>query len=224
MSDDNEPYLKVSCDTIRKKINIFLATKEMTQTAFLLAIGKVNNNSYRNFMRLKGSNGGCNNGTFYGAAKFFYDRDQAEKQAAKEQKAKDKKRPASELSTDANTSAQDSVNKMFKVSDAGTAASTVPSSTAAASSSANTTHTAATPPALPELPYDLPVFDDCDEVRGKIARLFMSKVMTQANFAKTIHLTAGKLLRVTKCCAVARCNSRLRMSFLRLRYCLCVKI
>jgi hypothetical protein len=89
MSEDNEPYLRVSCDTIRKKINIFLATKEMTQTAFLLAIGKVNNNSYQNFMRLKGSNGGCNNGTFYGAAKFFYDRDQAEKQAAKEQKAKD---------------------------------------------------------------------------------------------------------------------------------------
>jgi hypothetical protein len=169
----------------------------MTLTAFLLAIGKVNNNSYRNFMKLKGSYGGCNNGTFYGAAKFFYDRDQAAKQAAKEQKTNDKKRPASEIAPDTSISAQESVNKMFKVSGTGT------TSGAGSSSGTSSAQPAVEPlgtPALPELSYDLPVFDDCDEVRGKIARLLMSKAVTQADFARKIHLTAGKFVDTVRMC------------------------
>ena len=33
--DDERETAKWSCDVVRKKINTFLATKEMTQTAFL---------------------------------------------------------------------------------------------------------------------------------------------------------------------------------------------
>lgn len=88
-SEDAGRYdFNVSCDTIRRKINMFLATKEMTQTAFLEAIGHVNSNSLGRFMKLKGPYSGSDNGTFWGAVKFFQDRDRAAKEAKKSGKQK----------------------------------------------------------------------------------------------------------------------------------------
>ena len=60
--------LKWSCDRIRKKINEFLATKEMTQTLFLSTI-HCNSNSCGRFMKLKGSWNGTQNGCYWGAVK-----------------------------------------------------------------------------------------------------------------------------------------------------------
>jgi hypothetical protein len=79
---------KWNCDKIRKMIQEFLATKEMTQTKFLVIIGNVNSNSYRNFMKLKGPYTGANNGTYSGAIEFFAKRDEAKKAIP----ASDKKR------------------------------------------------------------------------------------------------------------------------------------
>lgn len=59
--------MSASCDAIRKKINMFLATKEMTQTEFLRQIGGVNSNSFQRFMKLKGAYSGSDNGTYRGA-------------------------------------------------------------------------------------------------------------------------------------------------------------
>src|SRR5690348_8682832 len=69
---------KVSCDTIRKKINMFVASKEMTLMSFLSKIG-VNHNSYTQFMKKKGKDGGCNNGTYWGALNFFASQKRKEK-------------------------------------------------------------------------------------------------------------------------------------------------
>lgn len=133
----------VSCNVIRKKITLFLATKEMTQTAFLSAIGGVNSNSFNRFMKLKEAYGGIDNGTYEGARKFF-DR-------------RTKKRTV------------DATSKMI--------ARDI------------------------ELPEDLPVFDDCDEVRTKIGQCFHKKEFSQAAFAGANGLTAGLsfccLLKIT---------------------------
>ena len=65
-------------DQLRKKINAFLATKEMTQKAFLAEI-QVNPGSLNNFLKLKGEWNGTGNGTFWGAQRFFIAREAAEK-------------------------------------------------------------------------------------------------------------------------------------------------
>ena len=69
---DNETA-KWSCDAMRKKIATFLASKEMTQTAFLKECGGIAPNSYGNFMKLKGAWNGTQNGTFWGAQRFFWE-------------------------------------------------------------------------------------------------------------------------------------------------------
>jgi len=53
---------KWNCNLMRRKIQEYLATKEMTQTKFLETIGRVNSNSFGNFMKLKGPYTGINNG------------------------------------------------------------------------------------------------------------------------------------------------------------------
>ena len=79
--DCDHETAKWSCDVMRKKIATFLASKEMTQTAFLKACGGIAPNSYVIFMKLKGKWNGTQNGTFWGAQRFFLRRD-AEKRAA----------------------------------------------------------------------------------------------------------------------------------------------
>ena len=69
--DCDHETAKWSCDVMRKKIATFLASKEMTQTAFLKACGGIAPNSYGNFMKLKGKWNGTQNGTFWGAQRFF---------------------------------------------------------------------------------------------------------------------------------------------------------
>src|SRR4051812_3093352 len=65
-SDDGERKTTVSCDTMRKRIKEFLATKQITQTAFLHEIG-CNSNSLQRFYRLKGAHNGYQNGAYWGA-------------------------------------------------------------------------------------------------------------------------------------------------------------
>lgn len=168
-SDDEENYGKpVSCDTMRKKIKLFLATKEMTQTAFLSAIGGVNSNSFGRFMKLKGSLSGSDNGTYWGARKFFDRREKKRKTDMKEAKAqkkiKGKSTPAKRLlpnfEENLSDDAQPTASKIVALD--------------------------------VELPDDIPVFDDCDEVRTKIAKCIHEKKMSQAAFAKAIGMTTGK--------------------------------
>ncbi len=78
---DEEGELKIkhmSCDTVRAKINTFLASKEMTQTKFLETI-KANSNSYGRFMSYRGRDRGSDNSVYYGALIFFAERDKKEK-------------------------------------------------------------------------------------------------------------------------------------------------
>ena len=73
-----------NCDQIRLKIQNYLSTKEMTQTAFLKA-NDINSNSFRNFMSYKGKYTGMDNQTYKGALLFFekYDKNTKAKRSTK---------------------------------------------------------------------------------------------------------------------------------------------
>ena len=97
--DRHRELYNTSCDVIRRKITMFLATKEMTQKSFLEAIGHVNSNSFRNFMSYKGRDRGSDNCTFRGAVKFFYRRDQQKKEKKAAEKAMQKAEKAKSKSS-----------------------------------------------------------------------------------------------------------------------------
>lgn len=172
--DENYSGKFVSCDTIRKKITLFLATKELTQTAFLSAIGGVNSNCLGRFMKLKGAYSGCDNGTYEGARIFFDRHEKKHKEDMKEAKEQNK------LKTKA---AQTALKKRPVPSSEENLSDEPPSKIVARDI---------------ELPDDLPVLDDCDEVRTKIGRCFHKKELSQAGFAKAIGLTAGKTLSYSR--------------------------
>ena len=65
----DEPIYE-DCNEIRRKINAFLKTGRMTQTAWLKLIGS-NSSSYQNFMKQKGPSGGSHSSVYPGAARFF---------------------------------------------------------------------------------------------------------------------------------------------------------
>lgn len=177
--DENNSGKFVSCNTIRKKINLFLATKELTQTAFLKAIGGVNSNSFGRFMKLKGPYSGCDNGTYEGARNFF-DRREKKRKAdmieAKERKKSETKATKSALSKRPVPSDEENSSDVAEPPRKIVAHDT-------------------------ELPEDLPVFDDCDEVRTKIGQCFHKKELSQAGFAKAIGMTPGTIF----CYSLRRC-------------------
>jgi len=167
----------VSCDTIRKKINMFLATKEMTLTAFLERIGGVNSNSYGRFMKLKGSHSGRDNGTYLGAAEFFAKRDEENKIAKKALKAAGKvDKTLSKRKMSSVDDGEDNVGAKKVCSHE----EVLPSSAVDVAEivEESCVHTG-------------PVFDDCDEVRRKIAVCIQSPSMNQSKFSKLIGLTPG---------------------------------
>jgi hypothetical protein len=85
-----------NCNKIRQMINQFLATKEMTQTKFLIEIGGVNNNSFQRFMKLRGPMTGCDNGTYRGSIGFFNFKEKSEKLAKSSMTSNEKKRKREE--------------------------------------------------------------------------------------------------------------------------------
>lgn len=62
----------------------------MTQAKFLVEIGEMNSNSFQRFMRLKGKWNGTQNGTYWGAVRFFMQRDKNEKEAKEAAKTHDR--------------------------------------------------------------------------------------------------------------------------------------
>jgi hypothetical protein len=190
--DEEITSTKASCDTIRKKITLFLATKEMTLTAFLQEIGGVNNNSYGRFMKLKGSHSGRDNGTFWGAVNFFDRRDKAKKLALKEEKIANKKRGASQISVSTVDNPPTKVANTSQISNY--FASTTPTTGTATPTSTFTVAPIVAQPVVVELSEDLPVFDDCDEVRTKIAVHIQQPGMNNSKFSKLVGVTPGMFL------------------------------
>jgi hypothetical protein len=167
-----------SCDVIRKKITMFLATKEMTQTEFLRQIGDVNSNSFQRFMKLKGPASGVNNSTYEGALTFFQERAEAQKV----EKAANKKRKRSEEEDDAEPEASSSNKKSGKAVEAETAGPNLNNDTVIESIRAV------------EL-SDNKVYDDCDEIRRKLSVLIQTPKMTQSRVCKLIGCNSNAVNR-----------------------------
>lgn len=155
--DDGGRKATVSCDTMRKRIKEFLATKQMTQTAFLKEIG-CNANSLQRFYRLKGAHNGYQNGIYWGAQSFFEEQAKARKSASAAAAAAGKKRGA-------GAAGLDEARKKKK-------------------SGADVEEFLAKIQAV-EL-EDERVFDDCDEVRKKSLEFIAANGITKAAWLRAI--------------------------------------
>lgn len=155
--DERGETAKWSCDVVRKKIREFVASKEITQTAFLKEIG-VSPTSHSNFMKLKGAWNGTQNGTYWGAQRFFTARDASAKAAkALAPTAEKKRKRESEVSEKAaKKSALEAL--LVKTRD----------------------------PALKARVEAEGVFDTCDEVRKKSLEFLAATGMSQSAFIKEI--------------------------------------
>jgi hypothetical protein len=147
---------KWSCDALRRKITLFLGTKEVTQTAWLAAL-HVSPPSFASFMKQKGTWKGTGNGTFWAATRFFTAREARDKAAAAQAAQAAKALPPAE-------------RKRKAADDAGARAAKK------AAGAALLARIAATP--LP----DARVLDDCDDVRRACAAFLAEGLCTQAAF------------------------------------------
>lgn len=112
---------QISCASLRRKINLFLLKKEMTQKAFLEACGGINSNSFGRFMKLKGPWSGTENGTYWGALKFFQEREENAKKKKKEEEKEAKKAAKEEAKL------EKAANKKGKASSSAAKPETTPS-------------------------------------------------------------------------------------------------
>ncbi|KAK1943171.1 hypothetical protein P3T76_005808 [Phytophthora citrophthora] len=168
--EDYPEWAKWNCDQIRTKIRNFLGTKEMAQTAFL-KLCDINSNSYYRFMNLKGPYSGSENQTYEGAAIFFYRREKTEKEEKAKLKAmapKDRKRKATEekeQKTKKRKAGDDLLEKILAVEITDT-----------------------------DKDGDIPVYDDCDEIRKKINFFLGEKTVTKAAFLRALgHVNSNSL-------------------------------
>jgi hypothetical protein len=155
--------MKDNCDAIRKKITMFLATKEMTQTEFLQQIGGVNSSSFQRFMKLKGPYSGINNRTYEGASPFFHEREVAQKAAKAD--TKKRKRTVDDDAADTDYAAK---------------------KPATGESELNMNDDAVIEAIQAIRLPDENVYDDCDEIRRKISLLIQAPSMTQTRVCKLI--------------------------------------
>jgi hypothetical protein len=155
--DPKQKKLKWSCQLIRAKMGLFLASKEMTQKDFLKAIG-CNSSSYSRFIRLKGLWNGLQNGVYWGAYRFFMARENIEK----EEKKKEKALPVADRKRKAEADADEATQKKKAKENLLAAVNRV---------------------RLDSHDY---VYDDCDEVRKKSLEFMAAHDVTQVEFLKAI--------------------------------------
>ena len=156
-----------NCNKIRTKIQLFLATKEMTQTKFLSEIGRVNSNSFQRFMKLKGPHAGIDNGTYQGAVTFFNMRERVQKETQASLTSEEKKRKRDEDSVEKSSKKSSLSDIVQSIQDV-----TLPN-TIVRENSSLLVH------------GDFPVYDTCDEVRKK-ALEFIANNGSTASFLKII--------------------------------------
>ena len=168
--DCDHETAKWSCDAMRKKIATFLASKEMTQTAFLKACGGIAPNSYGNFMKLKGKWNGTQNGTFWGAQRFFLRRDAEKRAAAAMMPTAEKKRKREHQADEKAAKKTQLAELLQKVRALPGPEKSVP----------------CRPPICAKNCPGTAVYDTCDEVRKKSLEFMAATGMTQSAFIKEI--------------------------------------
>ena len=171
-SDDDDGHMvtaKWHCDLVRKKISEFIATKAMTQSAFQKEIG-VSPPSYYSFMRQKGKWNGSQNGTFWGATRFFTAREKTAKAEKAAEKAAMATMPAAEKKRKREADAAASSSKKNSLADLLAKVRAVDDDEVSSKG----------------------VYDMCDEVRKKSLEFMASTGMTQTAFLREIASTAGK--------------------------------
>jgi hypothetical protein len=203
---EEKPEAKVSCNVVRRNINMYLATDEMSQPQFVDTIGS-DMDSFNEFMSFNGKDKGQENKTYIGALKFFEERDQKEREERKAEKksyyvkkrkigAEDGPNPMESLTTTLPP-----IQTPLDVAKLTAPPSVTSSSALHRENSANSTKISKQPDAKPEI-YDLidqiravvlpnedNVYDDCDEIRRKISLFIAEECGSIAKFSFAIRST-----------------------------------
>jgi alpha-acetolactate decarboxylase len=194
---------KVSCNVVRRNINMYLATDEMSSPQFVDTIGS-DMDSFNEFMSLNGKDKGQNNKTYIGALKFFEEREQQERAQKKPYYIKKRKIGAEEDSLnpmESLTTALPPVQTPLDVAKLTAAPSVTSSSTLLRENSANSTKLFKQSNPKPEvynlieqiravvLPNETNVYDDCDEIRRKISLFIAEECGSIAKFSFAIRST-----------------------------------
>jgi hypothetical protein len=207
----------ISCDIIRRNITMLLATKEMTQNQFLQAIGDASPIAFTQFMSMMGKDKGRDNEIYYGAAKFFEDRElreRAERLAEKEAlKKKNQNAPNSNrkrkyeneggvsvLNDSGYYPEQEGCSQLLEPNSIATAGGASNSSSSSALKSKNWVK-----PEIDQLIDQVNstnltadqerVYDDCDEIRRKISVFVDEEAGSITKFSFAIRTTPAVVNR-----------------------------
>jgi hypothetical protein len=167
----------LSAAQVRSRIGKFLATKEMSQKDFMLAIGGVNSSSLRTFLAHKGDKGygSC---VYSGASAFFGEREAEAKQAKVDAKAAEKAMPAADRKRKREDEKSDAAAKKASSGDMLDAAAAV---TLPLVANAGQDEDEAL---VSNSPAQVAIFDNCDEVRQKGLDFLNDTGTTKAAFLK----------------------------------------
>ncbi|KAF4040336.1 putative SWIRM domain family protein [Phytophthora infestans] len=147
---------KWNCNQIRTKIRNFLATKELTRSAFL-GLLHIEPTDFREFMRLTG---GEVNSTYIGATIFFDRYEKREKEKLKAMEPKDRKRKAAEQKEVRTKRSKDGAEFLKRIEEVEL-------------------------PDIDD-DGTVPVFDDCDDIRNKINCFLGEGIVTKAAFLRAL--------------------------------------
>jgi pyruvate formate-lyase activating enzyme-like uncharacterized protein len=186
-NEKNDPS-KINCNAIRRNINMYLATEEMSQSDFLQAIGS-DLESFNEFMMLAGKDRGMDNKTCTGAVKFFEERERKEREERKAEKKSYyvKKRkleddPALCLEPTTIPSSTQTPYEIAKLTPA------KPVSISKQDTKPEVYDLIDQIRSIP-LPEEENVYDDCDEVRRKVSLFIAEECGSIAKFAFAIRST-----------------------------------
>jgi hypothetical protein len=206
VSTAEKPESKVSCAAVRRNINMYLATDEMSQPQFVETIGS-DMDSFNEFMSLNGKDKGQDNKTYIGALKFFEEREQKEREERKAQKktyyVKKRKIGAEEGPNpmESLTTPLPPIQAPLDVAKLTAPPSVASFSTLHRENSTNSTQISKQPDAKPEfydfidqiraviLPNEDNVYDDCDEIRRKISLFIAEECGSIAKFSFAVRVT-----------------------------------
>ncbi len=200
--------MKYSCDIIRRNVNMFLATMEMTQAKFLEALGGISEEDFAAFMAVRGREKGKENPFYLVAHTFFEER---EKQEREERKAilsnqaskSSRKRKSEVLDPETLTTAEIEQNHIASAHAAAKAiaTATAPSASTSVPSSKKGGWVKPEIDVLieqvhkVELPDNDKVYDDCDEIRRKISVFVEEEAFSITKFAFAIRTTPSVVNR-----------------------------
>ncbi len=181
----------VSCDTLRMKITTLLASKELTQKAFLEELD-VNPASLRRFMAAKGKDKGIQNNIYVPVIIYFAEREKKEKLKRQEERELEKQQEKEAKAAAKAAGVKTTRKRKYEDIDGDEGSLTVvfhPGTGKKSKREVKSEQESAVLASIDAIQLaDKLVFDDCDDIRTKIVTLIKSPngILSMTKFAEAI--------------------------------------